>query len=86
MSAKTIKINKHTRNLIETYREDGETIDDCVVRLLKSTEPLRKIDWSKTNINLKESTLKNLIGYKAYPTQSHSDTLMELLEQVLKEE
>ena len=75
----TIKVTKHTRKMIESYREDGETVDDAIRRLLKSTKPLEIMDRTGTNISLSEATFKDLMGYKAYPTQSHSDTIMELL-------
>ena len=78
----TIKVTRHTRKMIEAYRLDGESIDDAISRLLKSTKPLQIQDRGVTNINLNESTFKDLIGYKAYPTQSHSDTIMELLKTV----
>lgn len=77
---KTIEVTKHTRNMLETYREDGESLGDCVSRLLKSTEPLPKIDRTKTNIDIDEATLDILKGYKSYPTESHSDTIMRLLQ------
>ncbi len=80
---KTIQLTQHTRKLIDEYRKDGEKLDDAINRLLNSTEPLEEIDRGKTNITLNDSTFENLKRYKAYPTQSHSDVIMELLRQVL---
>lgn len=81
---KTIEVRKHTRNMIETYRGDGETLNDCIGRLIKSTEPLPKMDRTKTNITIDEATFKDLVASKSYPTESHSDTLMRLLMQAMK--
>ena len=79
---KNVKVTKHTRNMIETYRGDGETVNDCIGRLRKSTEPLQKMDRTETNIHLSEDNLNILRGYKSYPTESHSDTIRRLILQV----
>ena len=83
LSMKSVKVTRHTRKMIEEYSKDGEKLDDTIQRLLESTTPLEIEDRSVTNMTISESTIENLKRYKAYPTQSHSDTLMELLKQVL---
>jgi len=72
--------------MLESYREDGETLDDAINRLLKSTEPLRKVDRTITNIKLYDSTLQNLIAYKSYETESHNDTIVKLLQSLSNSE
>ena len=83
---KTIGVTKDTRKMLESYREDGETLDDAINRLLKSTEPLRKVDRTITNIKLYDSTLQNLIAYKSYETESHNDTIVKLLQSLSNSE
>lgn len=75
----TIQVSKTVRNMLDEYKQDGESLNATVCRLLKSTEPLQKEDKSMTNIMISEETLNLLKTYKAYDTQSHSDTLLELL-------
>ena len=79
---KTIKVTRHTRKMIDSYREEGESVDECISRLLKSTEPLPKMDRRITNIGLKEETFNILVGYKSWDGESHSDTIRRLLERV----
>lgn len=75
----TVNVTKHTRKMIDAYSREGETVDKTIARLLKSTEPLQIQDRTVTNITIHEDTFNNLKSYKAYPTQSHSDTILELI-------
>ena len=80
---KTVKVTRHTRELIRTYSVDGESVSDTVDRLLKSNNPLPKEDRTVTNISLNEDTFNNLKKYKSYDTESHSDVIMRLILQSL---
>ena len=79
---KTVKITKHTRSMISEYSLDGESVEDTINRLMDESHPLPKEDRSYTNINMSDDALERLKRYKSYDTESHSDTLMRLLEKI----
>lgn len=79
---KTVQVSKTVRNMIEDYKEDGESIDKAINRLIDSSDPLEFEDKGKTNVRVNEATLKRLKRYKSYPLQSHSDTIKGLLDSV----
>ena len=79
-SMKTVKITKHTRSMINDYSKEGETVKDALNRLMDESLPPTKEDRTPTNINMDEDTLERLKKYKAYETESHSDTILRLLE------
>ena len=79
---KTVAVTKHTRNLLEEYAEENETMDETLLRLLESSEIPSQQDRTKTNINMDEVTFMKLMKVKAYPTESHSDTILSLLSQL----
>ena len=79
---KTVKVTNHTRNMIKEYSLENETVNNALNRLMDESQPLTKEDRTKTNINLDDNTLERLKMYKAYDTESHSDTIMRLLEKI----
>ena len=77
---KTIAVVKHTRNCLEEYAFENETMDETLNRLLDCSEIPEQQNRTRTNINIDESTFDKLLKFKAYPTESHSDTILRLLE------
>ena len=83
---KTIQVNKYTREKIREFARD-ESVNDTLNRLMDLSESLLQADerdYTKTNISIDESTLDRLKTYKLKPTESHSDTILRMLENIKK--
>ena len=76
---KTVAVTKYTRDLLEEYAYENETMDETLLRLLESSEIPVQQDRKKTNINMDDTTFSKLMKFKSYPTESHSDTILNLL-------
>lgn len=82
----TIQVTNETRELIRKFGEN-ESVDVTLNKLFDASEKPsakysdRKSD--KTNVRISESTFERLKEYKIYDTESHSDTILRLLLQVL---
>lgn len=76
---KTIAVTKHTRDLLEEYAYEEETMDETLNRLLNHSKIPEQQNRRKTNINLNEDTFHKLMEFKSYSTESHSDTILTLL-------
>ena len=68
--------------MLFAYMGDGESMNECVDRLISETEAPRKIDGEHKNIHLNEATLNKLAECKAYDTESYTGILYRLLIQV----
>ena len=78
---RTIGIRQPTRALLEKMIDENEylrSMNDCVKYLLESAT-YEEIDNTRTNIHLREDTLKRLQELKGYPTESYNDVLFRLL-------
>ena len=79
---KTIAVMKHTKDILENFANEDENMDKTILRLLEQSNIPIQQDRTKTNINVDDSTLIQLKKYKAYPTESHSDTILRLLNEL----
>lgn len=72
----TIRINKHSRNLLKEY---GATADISLNKLLDESDKIGQEEIDKTNIGIKEETFERLKEYKLSPHETHADTIYRLL-------
>ena len=82
----TVKVTLETREKIREYAGD-ESVDKALNRLFdesdKPDEASSMKYTNKTNIRLSEDTFERLKEYKLSENESHSDTILRLLLQVL---
>ena len=81
----TIEVSRSVRAKIKEFAED-ESVDATLNRLMDLSEPPVKYtddDLEKTNITVDESTLKRLRKYKIYDRESHSNTILRLLQDLM---
>ena len=82
---KAIQISVNVRDRLKDSDKNG-TLDDRLNLLMdKSEKPLVKYQNKKqgrTNLRIKDETLERLKEYKLYATESHSDTILRLLNSV----
>ena len=81
----TIQITKEVRELLKDSSNRG-AIDDKLNTLMdKSSKPAHTFDnkrENRTNIQVRPETLDRLKEFKLYNTESHSDTIMRLLNEL----
>ena len=77
---KNISVSKKTRNMIDDYAIEGESVNDAVTRLLFDAQ---KSEYSeeprRTTINLSEENLTHLKQLKSYPTETYSAIIERLI-------
>ena len=82
----TVKVTLETREKIREYAGD-DSVDKALNRLFdESDKPDKESSMkytNKTNIRLSEDTFERLKEYKLSENESHSDTILRLLLQVL---
>lgn len=77
---KNISISKKTRTMIEEIRNDGESVNDTITRLLENVEASEYSEETRrTTINLSEENLNHLKSVKSYPTETYSAIIERLI-------
>lgn len=80
---KAIQISVSVRDRLKDSDKNG-TLDDRLNLLMDKSEKPSVIYKSKkqgrTNLRIKDETLERLKEYKLYKTESHSDTILRLLD------
>ena len=81
----TIRIMRQVKDLLKKSSKDGSFDDKLNALLDKSDEPAstfinRRED--STNMDVKPETLERLKSFKLYNTESHSDTILRLLNEL----
>ena len=84
---KTIDIRRTTKaRLVKMIdRKEIKSMDGAVSRLLDMSKHT-VIDNSRSNIHLHKDTYDRLMSFKAYPTESHNETLSRLLDEMDKKQ
>ena len=78
---KTVGINKGLKKLIEMEMKEGETVDDCLNRLMDEAEKPQTVvlDKTKTNIGVSEETFNRLVEHRLFSTEIHISVIFRLL-------
>lgn len=78
---KTIGINKGLKFMIEEASKEGETIDECLSRLIDNSNKKETIalDGTRTNIAVSQETFDKLMNLKIFSTESHISVIFRLL-------
>ena len=78
---KTISINKEVRNMIAEVREDKESVNSTIKRLLSDVDrpSPHHGNKTKTTIHLEEDVLEHLQSLKIHPTKSYNSIITRLL-------
>ena len=85
---KTLGITKELRADIRDASADGESVDDCINRLLDEYESEMKENISlisRTNINISDDTYNRLVDSKVYDDEKLTRVLKRLIK-LCKEE
>ena len=79
----TIKITNEVRQKLNEFKEDGESVEDTVNRLLDLTESDLNQDMSfgggSTNINLSNNTMKRIKTFQVRNNESYGRILHRAL-------
>ena len=81
----TIRIMKQVRELLKNSDDKGALDDKLNTLMDKSNKPAYTFENRRedsTNMDIKPETLERLKGFKLYNTESHSDTIMRLLNEL----
>ena len=81
----TIRIMKQVKELLKNSDDKGALDDKLNVLLNKSVKPSHTFESKRedsTNMEIKPETLDRLKEFKLYNTESHSDTIMRLLNEL----
>ena len=66
--------------MIEEIRNDGESVNDTITRLLENVEASEYSEETRrTTINLSEENLNHLKSVKSYPTETYSAIIERLI-------
>jgi len=78
---KTIGISKKTRDDLRHLREDRESVNDTISRLLENAVAEEYSDEPRrTNIHLTEENLNRIKELKSYPTESYDSIIARLIQ------
>lgn len=81
----TMQIMKQVRDLLKDTIKEGGLDDKLNLLMDKSSKPLHTFNNKRddrTNIRVEPETLERLKSFKLYNTESHSDTILRLLNEL----
>ena len=81
----TMQIMKQVRDLLKETIKEGGLDDKLNVLMDNSSKPHHTFDnkrEGRTNIRVEPETLERLKSFKLYNTESHSDTILRLLNEL----
>lgn len=81
----TVEVSRLVHKKIKEF-SDGESVDATLNRLMDLSEhPVKYTDedLEKTNIWMNKATLERLKEYKLYDRESHSNTILRLLQDLM---
>jgi predicted CopG family antitoxin len=83
----TIQVTNETRDRIREY-SGKDSVDKALNRLFDESkipvfdESIKSKRKSKTNVSISDETFERLKQYKLYARESHSDTILRLLNEL----